>query len=108
MSLNAEKEINFLQAPDEILKALLLSKEKGTLIGIRSNVLGSQTIITAVEDIIFEEGQTYIILKYYDASGYILPSHKIDLQHIEAVIPFSTPFHNPILDNLSKNKSWSF
>jgi hypothetical protein len=103
-SLLAAKELNFLSEPSDILKALLNSKEEGTSIGIKANDFGIDPIITAVENIIFEESQTLIILKHYDSSGYILPSYKINLLNITAVYPFATPFKNPILNNLEKDK----
>jgi hypothetical protein len=103
-SLMAAKELNFLSEPSDILKALLNSKEEGTSIGIKANDFGLDPIITAVENIIFEEGQTLIVLKHYDQSGYILPSYKINLLNITAVYPFASPFKNPILSNLEKDK----
>ena len=102
------REQNFLESPSEILQALLKSKEEGLCIGVKSTSLASDTIITAVEDIHFGEGQTLIILKQYDSSGYILPSYKVDLSEIQSVYPFTTPFINPFLHNLDKDKSWFF
>jgi hypothetical protein len=103
-SLMAAKELNFLSEPSDILKALFNSKEEGTSIGIRADDFGIDPIITAVENIIFEEGQTLIVLKHYDTSGYILPSYKVNLLNITAVYPFASAFKNPILNNLEKEK----
>jgi hypothetical protein len=107
-STMATKELNFLSSQPEILNALIQSKQNSTSIGIRSNVLGSETLVSCVEDIIFEEGQTIIILKHFDTTGYILPSHKINLGEIEAVYPFATPFVNPFLSNIDKDRTWFF
>jgi hypothetical protein len=102
------RELNFLNSPSDILRALVACKAEGTSIGIQSTALGSETIVTSVEDIIFEEGQTIVVLKHYDTSGYILPSHKLNIEQIEAVYPFSTPFVNPYINNISKDKTWFF
>jgi hypothetical protein len=101
-------DLNFLTTEPEILKALLQSKQEGTAIGIRAPLLGPETIITAVDDIIFTEENTLIILKSYDSTGYMLPSHKVELPQIQAVYPFATPFTNPFLQNLEKDKTWFF
>lgn len=102
------RDITFFNHQAEILQALLQSKEDGSSIGIKSAAFGPETIITAVEDIQFGEGQTMIVLKHYDSSGYMLPCHKLDLSEIEAVCPFTTRFENPILSNLDKDKTWFF
>ena len=99
---------SFLTAQSDILKVLLQSKEEGTSIGIRAGALGSDTMVTCVEDIIFEEHQTLIVLKHYDSTGYILPSHKINLSEVQGVCPFSTPFLNPFLENIEKDRTWYF
>jgi hypothetical protein len=102
------RELNFLNVESEILSALLKSKEEGTSIGIKASPLGTEIIITAVEDIQFHEGQTIIVLKHFDLSGYILPSSKINLPDIQAVCPFASPFHNPYLQNLDRHRTWFF
>jgi hypothetical protein len=107
-SAMSTRELNFLTSPADVLKALLQSKEEGTSIGIRAHSLGTETIVTAVEDIVFEESQTLIIFKPYDSTGYILPSRRINLHEIQGVYPFASPFSNPYLSNLGKDKSWFF
>jgi hypothetical protein len=103
-----KEQSNFLNTPSDILKALLGSKEDCTTIGIQSTALGPEIIVTCVEDIIFEEGNTCVVLKHYDTSGYILPSHKIKLNEIEGVFPFATRFVNPYISNIDKDKTWFF
>lgn len=102
------RDITFFTHQTEILQALLQSKEEGNSIGIKSAALGPETIITAVEDIHFGEGQTIIVLKHYDSSGYMLPCHKLNLAEIDLVCPFTTRFENPILTSLDKDKTWFF
>jgi hypothetical protein len=102
------RELNFLTDQSSILQALLKSKEDGTAIGLRSSALGPDTVITGVEDIVFAEGHTIVVLKHYDSSGYILPSHKVNLLEIQSICPFSTPFSNPYLQNFGKEKNWFF
>ena len=87
---------------------LMKSKEEGTAIAIRATVLGMEPIVTAVEDVYFDDGLTIIVLKHYDATGYILPSKRLNLLEIQSVCPFTTPFSNPYLQNLNKDKSWFF
>jgi hypothetical protein len=104
----AANDLNLLTDQDQIFKALFQSKRECTAIGIRAAVLGPDTMVTCVEDIIVEDGQTIIILKHYDSRGYILPSHKINLFEILAVHPFATPFENPFLANIGKERTWFF
>lgn len=104
----ADKNWNFVNTSEEILAVLVNSRENGSSVGICCPVLGSDVLITAVENIILEDGQTIIALKHYDQSGYILPLARINLLEIKAVCPFTSVFKNPFLDNLEKDKSWFF
>ena len=92
---NAE---NLISEPTKIFKALLDSKEKGTVIGITSPILGKTMCLTCIEDLILSnEGELIVVLKSYDINGYILPSNKISLSHIESVYPFTSMFQNPFI-----------
>jgi len=102
------KELNFLKSQPEILRALIRSKLDGTTIAIRADVLGDDIIITAVEDIIMEGGEIAALFKHFDSSGYILPSRRINIEDIQEVCAFSTPFANPYLQNFGKDKTWFF
>lgn len=102
------EELNFIHSKEDILKALLQCKEEQTSIGIQSDALGTETVVTGIEDIVIEDTRTLVVLKYYDTTGYILPSNKIVLEEIQAVFPFATTFENPYLNNLNKGKSWHF
>jgi hypothetical protein len=101
-------ELSFLSSPNDILNALQESKDQGTCIGIKCLTLGDGILITAVEEIVSDNGETLIHFKYYDSSGYILPSHKARLSEIDLVYPFSTPFTNPYLASIDKEKPWFF
>ena len=93
---------DFSISSKEILEALMISKEHGTSIGIKASAFGPDYFITAVENIILEEGQTLVQLKHYDSTGYILPSYKINLLEIQSTLSFRTPFRNPYLKSLSQ------
>jgi hypothetical protein len=95
---------DFLQEPKDVFKALLDSKDRGTTIGIKAQVLGKGMFVTAVEDILIGDGQenTWIILKGYDFTGHILEANTVRLTDIEGVCIFSSKFGNPILKTLSK------
>jgi hypothetical protein len=115
---NARPEVNFYNwdehifdlatGPQEILKVIVNSKENGSTVGIRSSLLGQGFFITAVEDIILEEGETSILLKPFDVTGFVLPSNKLRLAEIEAACPLISEYKNPVLRNIEKDKSWFF
>src|SRR6187551_1890270 len=86
-NLNVGENLNVRSEPQEILQALLDSKQSGTAIGIISSALGSDIFTTTVEDIIIHENATLIVLKRFDTTGYILPSYKINLLEILGVWP---------------------
>ncbi len=95
---------DFIKEPKEILKALLESKENGTAIGIKAQVLGNGMFVIGVEDILIGDGSehTRIILKGYDFTGHVLETNVIWLTDIEGVCSFASKFGNPILKTLSK------
>ena len=95
---------DFLTNPQDIFKALLESKDRGTAIGIKSDLLGKGMFVTGVEDILVGDGNenTRIILKGYDFTGHVLDTSIIRLTDIAGVCEFSSKFGNPILKTLSK------
>jgi hypothetical protein len=117
-SLNARPEVNFYTWDEhildlannahDVLKILVASKENGNTVGIRSASLGEGFLITAVEDIILEDGETYICLKPFDITGFILPTNRLKLTEIEAACPLISEFQNPVLRNFEKEKKWFF
>lgn len=83
----------------EMLEILSESKEHGTAVGICAPVLGQGMHVTAVDDILFDDAIT-IVLKGYDATGYMLEANKIRLEEIDGVCPFQSPLENPWLRSL--------
>ena len=99
---------NFVSTKAEMLGVLVNSKQSGSAVGIMSPLFGSDLVITAVEDILLEEGKTTVVFKQYDRTGYMLPSCRLTLDDLTSVCPFSSEFRNPYLDNFSKDRSWYF
>jgi len=95
---------DFIKEPKEIFKALLESKERGTMIGIKSSVLGKGMFVTGVDDILIGDGDesTQVVLKGHDFTGHVLETSNICLVDIEGVCEFSSKFGNPILKTLSR------
>ena len=74
------------------------------MIGITSPDLGKDTCITAVQDIILnDEDDPIIIIKGYDRSGYFLERDTLPLKNITSVIPFTSLFENPFLQEVKKD-----
>ena len=94
----------FVKGPNEVFRALLESKDRGTAIGIKAPVLGKGMFVTCVDDILVGDGQenTRVILKGYDFTGHILETNTICLTEIEGVCLFESKFGNPILKTISK------
>lgn len=95
-------EFLFLTHPHEMLEALKESKEKGSVIGICSTMLGGGIFLTSVENIflendIFEGGEIIIVLKRYDMHGYFLEKNTITLADIRSVCPLKAEFKNPFM-----------
>lgn len=95
---------DFIKAPKDIFKALLDSKDRGTAIGIKSEVLGKGMFVTGVDDLLIGDGyeNTKVILKGYDFTGHVLETTRLLLTEIEGVCKFSSKFGNPVLDTLNK------
>jgi len=103
-----EKVIESASLGSDILRILVASKEEAKSIAISSGRIGEGFFITAVEDIILEEGETIILFKPFDVTGFILPTNKLKLRDIAAVCPLNSEFENPVLKNFDKNKTWYF
>jgi hypothetical protein len=94
------KSINIISEPNSILEALLDSKMNNTVIGIHAKLLGPATFLTAVNEIVLQAGaEPLIILADCDTAGHSLPVNTLRLSEIKNVIPFASPFKNPILKN---------
>jgi hypothetical protein len=115
---NARPEINFYKwdeqildlatSKHDILKILVSGKENGNTVGIKSRLLGDGFYITAVEEIILEEGSTTFLFMPFDITGFILPTRRLKLADIDAACPLISEFQNPILRNFEKDKTWFF
>lgn len=103
-----EWQSDFITENSKILDALVASKCQATSIGITAGIFGDEIVVTCVEDIMVDEGVTTIILKQYDSQGRLLPAHKIDLNEIKSVCPFSTTFVNPYFNAIDKERTWFF
>ena len=95
---------DFIREPTEIFKALLDSKEHGTAIGIKSDLLGKGMFVTGIEEIFIGDGHenTRVILKGLDFTGHVLETNAMMLSEIEGVCRFNSKFGNPILKTISK------
>src|SRR5262245_48319488 len=117
-SSNARLEVNFYKwdeqifnlatGAQEILNVIVTSKENGSTIGLRSKTLGEGIFITAIDDIILEDGETIILLKPFDVTGFMLPTNKVKLDAIDAACPLISQFRNPVLKSIEKDKTWFF
>jgi hypothetical protein len=103
-----ERDLNFVSNRTQILEILMRSKEQGKSVGILSHRLGDAAVVTGVDEIVFEDLKTLVILKPYDHTGYLLPSYRLELQDITSVCPLTSEFRNPYIDNINKDKNWFF
>lgn len=70
------------------------------MIGICApEVLGKDVCVTAVEDIILDlsDDEHIVVLKQYDANGYMLNTNVVSLNQITSIYPFKSTFKNPYL-----------
>jgi hypothetical protein len=103
-----EKVFDLAEGEQEILKILINSKEVGNTVGVSSISLGAGFVITAVDDIILEDGETIILLKPFDVTGFVLPTNRLKLQEITAACRLTSEYQNPVLKNFDKTKNWFF
>lgn len=94
-------DLEFITEPSDILSYLRNSKTNGTVVGISAPILGNGIFLTAVDDIKEHDGDSSIILKGYDITGYILERNRIRLSDIRAICPFQSTFKNPYLKELT-------
>jgi hypothetical protein len=94
-----QTEEDFLLDRDSIFKQILDSTATGNLVGITSEKLGTGMFLTSVEQVIMEdEGEVIVVLKPYDATGYIFPTNRLHLSDITSLFPFKTKFQNPYIE----------
>src|SRR5688572_17996382 len=98
-------DLAFITEREEILNALLESKDHGTVVGISAAILGNGVFLTAVENVVVTSSDDFIItLKGYDVTGYILERNKIRLSDIRAICRFQSKFKNPYLKELTGDR----
>jgi hypothetical protein len=99
--MRIQGEYNFTRNEGEILRALLDSKEKGTMVALAVPCIGAGVFITAVDDLFLNDGETYIHVKNYDVTGRIIEKTKIALKEIIGACPLNSKWENPFLKNIS-------
>lgn len=92
--------LELVSNPGDMLAVLAESKAHGTAVGILAPALGDQIFVTVVDDLIIKETIT-VVLRSYDKTGYMLETNKLKLGEIKSVCPFSSPFENPYLRELT-------
>lgn len=102
--MRIEGEYNFTREQGGILKALLDSKEKGTMIALAVPSIGTGVFISAVDDLFLNDGETFIQLKSYDATGRLIEKTKIPLKEIIGVCSLHSQWENPFLKNLAPSR----
>lgn len=103
--MRIQGEFNFTREAAEILKALLDSKEKGTMIALAVPSIGTGVFITAVDDLFLNDSETFVQLKSYDVTGRIIEKNKIPLKEIIGACPLQSLWQNPYLKNLMSDSS---
>jgi hypothetical protein len=90
-----EDQLQYINEPREILRALKTSLETGKVIGILAISLGPSLVMTAVEAIMEIKNDMLIVLKETDLLGLKLPEEQILLSEIVRVHPFRSRFDDP-------------
>src|SRR5687767_6658026 len=94
-TLSFETDFDPLTFRKSLLKMLVKSHKKETIIGIYSDVLGDGMFVTGVEQIHENNGDHIIQLKRYDVIGTFLIRNTISLSEIKAVCLFDMRYKNP-------------
>src|SRR5687767_8832988 len=90
------EEYNFTGNPEEILQALIASKQDEKMIGLVVPHIGAGLFITAVDDVIITDtDEPVIILKQYDMTGSMLERSKIKLSEIISACVLQSKWINP-------------
>jgi hypothetical protein len=84
-------ELEFVTAPEDILRILIHSKEYGNVVGISSPFLGAGIFITVVEKIILDY-EVVVHLKPYDVNGAFLEKNILRLSEITCGCAFRSRF----------------
>jgi len=103
--MRIQGDYNFTRDDGEILKALLDSKEKGTMIALAVPFIGAGVFITAVDDLFLNDGETYIQIKNFDVTGRIIEKTRIPLREIIGACPLNSQWANPYLKNMTNDSA---
>src|SRR5690349_15660175 len=95
MELQTDRVLTYVNKPEEILSALTMSKESGSVVGIFAISLGPTMIMTAVDQIVDIRNDKLIVLKETDLLGMPVPEEQIFLSEIVRVHAFKTLFDDP-------------
>jgi hypothetical protein len=104
-SYENDQQFDFIIHHQEILQALVNSKNNETAIGVYSLSLGTTMYITGVDNIDDSENPI-ITFKKYDMSGHIFERSTLHLSEIVSVCPFTSPLKNPFLESLENDSDW--
>jgi hypothetical protein len=96
---SSARDFRFTKNEKTILRYLLNSKEKGTLVGVYCPAFGEGLFLTAVEKFHSENEIDFFM---YDTTGLRLLRNTVSLQEIKMACPFSDPYVNPILKEAVK------
>lgn len=99
--MRIQGEYNFTRDQGEILRAVLTSKEKGTMLALAVPCIGAGVFITAVDDVFLNDSETFIQVKNYDVTGRIIEKTRISLKEIIGACPLNSKWENPFLKNIS-------
>jgi hypothetical protein len=98
---SSARDFRFTKNEKTILRYLLASEEKGTLVGVYCPAFGEGLFLTAVEKF---HSENEIEFYMYDTTGLRLLRNVVTLQEVRMVCPFSDPYVNPLLKKLNKDK----
>ena len=103
-----QRFLNIVSGKGPILHTLLESKINNTVVGIHAKKLGNATYLTGVMEIMLPRNEEpMIVLAGFDIAGYPFETNVLRLTDIERVIPFSSKFENPLIENLKDKDSWN-
>jgi hypothetical protein len=101
------EEYNFTSNPIEILEALTGSKHEEKMVALIVPSIGEGLFITAVDDIVEEGGEAWIILKHYDSTGFMIERNRIGLSEIVGACTLNSKWKNPFMKIVIKdNVPW--
>jgi hypothetical protein len=98
--MNNNEEFNFSHNPEDILRALLDSKQNETVVALAVPSIGAGIFITAVDEIFLNGEDTYVQLKKYDVTGFIFERNKLKLNEIVSVCPLNSKWQNPYIKSI--------